>query len=267
MKEPVLILCDLHLGHKATRLRKIEHLREVIRGAGTVVFNGDTWQELAREFYRRSKAMLAELQALCAEERADCLFLPGNHDPGWEGPGYLELASGKIVITHGDTLLYAGSPWKREILAAGKRVEELWAAHPAAEYEIGDRIRLAREISRHLKARDFRSGTRLLPRIWDAAFPPKRALVMLESWLHHAEEGGKFCDRYFPAAEVLICGHFHFHGVWKVGRRVVINGGSFQNPDCARWVEFSGGWLREGLICETPRGCSRGPAKRVWRFP
>ena len=71
MKEPVRILSDLHLGHKISRIESVSALRPLIAGAGTIVFNGDTWQELALPFRERSEVMLDELKGLCAEEGAE----------------------------------------------------------------------------------------------------------------------------------------------------------------------------------------------------
>ena len=113
MNEPVRILSDLHLGHTVSRIEKTSALRPLIAGAGTVVFNGDVWQELAEPFKERSATMLAELRDICAEENAEAVFLPGNHDPGWPGCGWVELAGGRIIVTHGDALWFDGSPWKR----------------------------------------------------------------------------------------------------------------------------------------------------------
>ena len=121
MKEPVRILSDLHLGHKLSRIERVSALRPLISGAATVVFNGDTWQQLAAPFHKRSASMLEELKALCAEEGVEAVFLSGNHDPGWPGKGWVELADGRIVITHGDALFFGGSPWKREVLTARRR--------------------------------------------------------------------------------------------------------------------------------------------------
>ena len=67
MKGPVRILSDLHLGHKISRIADVDVLRPLVAGMGTVVFNGDTWQELALPFRDRSEAMLEELRALFAE--------------------------------------------------------------------------------------------------------------------------------------------------------------------------------------------------------
>ena len=87
MTYPIRILSDLHLGHRVSRIESSESLRPLIAGAGTVIFNGDTWQELARLFFERSAEMLKDLKRICAEEGAEPLFLPGNHDPGWPGTG------------------------------------------------------------------------------------------------------------------------------------------------------------------------------------
>lgn len=266
MREPVLVLSDLHLGHKVSRLTDPETLRPLLRGKGTVIFNGDTWQELATAFRPRSAALLEELRWICAEEDVDSVFLSGNHDPGFP-TGCVELAGGKIVVTHGDALLPAGSPWKREILCAKQRVAEILAENPQAETVLAERIAVARKIASELRSQEFRTGKKFWQRAWDAVVPPERALVMLESWFRHAEAGNGFCDRFFPRAEVLVIGHFHFHGVWRKGRRIIINGGSFMSPDRARWVEFSDGWLREGLIHEKKTGgCITLPPAHVWRF-
>ena len=266
MNEPIRILSDLHLGHKISRIENISALRPLIAGAGTVVFNGDTWQELAKPFRKRAAEMLDGLRNLCAEEGVEPVFLSGNHDPGWSGPGWLELAEGKIVIMHGDALLFDGSPWKREILVSGERVMELWNQHPRAHQDVEERLRVARKIARELCSVEHPTGRYLLLRAWDAMRPPQRAVKMLEAWITQASAGAKFCDAYFPNAEVLVIGHFHRHGSWMSRGRHVINTGSFTNPGRAHWVEWNDGWLSRGVIDETPESCQKGRTLDVWRW-
>ena len=266
MNEPVRVFSDLHLGHKISRINRISALRPLIAGAGTVIFNGDTWQELAKPFYERSSGMLDELRSICREEGADTVFLTGNHDPGWEGPGWIELAEGRIVITHGDALLFDGSPWKREILVCGRRVMELWNENPAATSNVDARLKVAREVARELCSVEHPTGRNILQRAWDAAIPPKRAVKMLEAWFTQASEGDKFCDRYFPKAEMLVIGHFHREGSWRRNGRQIINTGSFMAPARAHWVEWNDGWLSRGVIDETPESCRKGAVLDVWRL-
>lgn len=266
MRQPVRILSDLHLGHQASRIERVATLRPLLAGAATVVFNGDTWQELASTALLRSADMLDELQCLCEEVGCQPVFLPGNHDPGWPGKGWVELAGGRIIITHGDSLLDEGSPWKREILAGRQKVLELWAQHPQAGEDVSERLRLAREIARTLPAEEHPVGRRFWQRALDAAIPPLRALRILQAWWGQGASGAEFCKRYFPQAEVLIVGHFHRHGCWhKQGRRV-INTGSFVNPGRAHWVEWQDGWLRRGVIDESLNACGIGKELGAWRY-
>ncbi len=238
MRLPVRIFSDLHLGHKASRITEVESLRPLVEGAGTVLFNGDTWEELAAPWRERSAAMLADLRRICAEEGSDAVFLRGNHDPGWEGPAWIALAGGRIVITHGDALLRESSPWKREIISATDQVEAIWKSYPGAETDLEKRLAVAREIAlRHRSAR-YPSGRNLLSRITDAVLPPQRALRMLDAWIHFGRYGAEFCDTYFPDAEILVTGHFHRTALLSKDRKIIVNTGSFVTPAhslCAEW--------------------------------
>lgn len=266
MNEPVRILSDLHLGHKICRIEQISALRPLIHGAATIIFNGDTWQELARPFREKSAEMLEELKTLCAEEGATPIFLAGNHDPGWSRPGWIELANGKIVITHGDALLVDGSPWKREILLHGDRVDKIWKRHPLAGSDVRERLEVAREVAQELCSVEYPTGRKLFQRAWDAVVPPRRAFKMIQAWCTQGAAGRKFCDTYFPQAEILIIGHFHRHGCWEDGGLKVINTGSFMAPGRAHWVEWNDGFLSRGLIEETPDRCQKGAPLDVWRM-
>lgn len=234
----VRILSDLHLGHKLSRVVDVMALRPLIEGVDVVVFNGDTWQELAHAFRPLAEQQLAELRELCAEVGAEPVFLSGNHDPGWPGDGWLALAGGRIVVTHGDALLPDGSPWKREILSNPDRIKALWRAHSDASHDAGERILLAREIASEMRSVEHPSGRSFLRRAWDAVVPPQRALKMIDAWLRQGSEGARFCERYFPEAEFLVIGHFHRAGCWRRSGRVIINTGAFMSPGRACLVDW-----------------------------
>ena len=266
MNEPVRVISDLHLGHRVSRIENVGRLRPLIAGAGTLVFNGDTWQELAKELKEKSRGLLQELEKICREEGCQPVFLPGNHDPSWPGKGYLELAEGKIVITHGDALLRDGSPWKREILTGAAKVEGIWSQHPDAETDVDERHLVAREIATALPSVNHSKGRKIWQRAFDAVTPPQRGIEMLKAWTGQPARAVDFCDRYFPQAEFLLIGHFHWGGSWmKQGRRV-INTGSFLNPGRAYWAEFGEGCLSYGLVEEKPEGCRKGRVLGKWNL-
>lgn len=265
MKEPVRILSDLHLGHRVSRIASVESLRPLVAGAATVVFNGDTWQELAKLFRENSATMLEELRRLCAAEGAEPVFLSGNHDPGWPGAGWAQLAGGKILITHGDTLFAEGSPWSREALARRDQVAEILARHPAADRDPAERIAMAREMAGLLRAASYPKGRRLWQRALDAVRPPRRAYEMLRVWATQPAAAAAFAERYFPAAEVVIIGHFHRAGIWRRRGRLVINTGSYMNPGPALWVDYHAGWLSCGRVNESGPQYERGEVLGRWR--
>ncbi len=247
---PVRIFSDLHLGHKASRIDKVESLRPLFQGAGTVVFNGDTWEELAGVWRENSLAMLEDLKRILAEEGCEAIFLRGNHDPGFEGNAWLELADGRIAVTHGDAVLRDSSPWKHEIISGADTVEEIWRRFPDAEVNLESRLAVAKEIAVELSSGHHPEQRNLFSRIRDAAFPPKRAMEILKAWASQWNCGARFCRRYFPKAEILVIGHFHFSGVRKTGGKTVVNLGSFVVPGKAKWAEWDGKKFSVGDVLE-----------------
>jgi predicted phosphodiesterase len=89
---------------------------------------------------------------------------------------------------------------------------------------------------------------------------------MLEAWFTQGEAGARFCEIYFPKAEVLIMGHFHHQGCWEKNGRLVINTGSFLDPGRAHYVEWNDGWLTRAEIDESQDECRLGQKLGVWRF-
>jgi len=266
MKEPDRILSDLHLGHRVSRIMRVESLRPLIAGAGTVIFNGDTWQELARLFKEQSVAMLEELREICHQEGAEAVFLPGNHDPGWDGPGWAELALGRIIVVHGDALFAEGSPWSREAFSRGAEVKRLWDLHAEAWHDPAARIALARKIAIALKTKEYPKGKRLWSRILEAIRPPRRAWEMLRVWAIQGDVAAQFAERYFPKAEVVIIGHFHRTGIWNRRGKLILNLGAYLTPGAARWAEYSGGMLTCGKVDESGDPFQLGERLGVWRM-
>lgn len=262
MRQPVLILSDLHLGHKGSLVDDVSALRPLIEGSGTLLLNGDTWQELAREFRADGERLWTELQQMCAQMGIDVMALPGNHDPGNGDCGYVELASGKIVITHGDCVFAEGAPWSRMAIAKHKEWMALWTQRPTET--IDQRLALGRELARMLVAPSHGRSQNLFLRAWDALMPPGRALRMVLSWATMVSETRKFFHRYFPAAEVMICGHFHRAGIWDEKEGLVINTGSFMPPGAAYWCEWTAGNLRVGKIERQKNEWQRGEVMGIW---
>jgi UDP-2,3-diacylglucosamine pyrophosphatase LpxH len=267
MPQPVRIFSDLHLGHKASRIKKVQNLRPLFSGVGTAIFNGDTWEELVPEWQEKSAEMLQDLRELLEEEGCKAIFLPGNHDPSWSGSGYMNLENEKILITHGDALLRDGAPWKREVLSHQDVIDELWQKHPEAGHDLDERLKLARAMATRLPTQHNRDGSSFLSRAFDAAFPPTRAYKMISSWLQQAKLGEKFCRTYSPKAEILICGHFHRYGIRETNGITNVNTGSFVVPGPAGFVEWNHRILSFSRVYEGAGNYSSKQLQIVKKFP
>ncbi len=120
-----------------------------------------------------------------------------------------------------------------------------------AGHDIGARLEVAKEIARRLPTDRHPEARSFVSRVWDAVTPPRRALNILRGWFRQGEHGARFCERYFPHAEVLVIGHFHRSGVWKVRGKTVCNTGSFVVPGSACWAEWNGRSLSCGTVDES----------------
>ena len=112
--EPILILSDLHLGHRASRIKHPEQLAPILRGPGSVIFNGDTSEMRNPEDRLVGRKLAADLARICHQAGRKAFFVNGNHDPTVSSTNHLDLAHGAILVTHGDILFLDVAPWSRD---------------------------------------------------------------------------------------------------------------------------------------------------------
>ncbi|MES2706700.1 MAG: metallophosphoesterase [Verrucomicrobiota bacterium] len=245
LREPLRVISDLHLGHDISTVRTVESLRGLVAGAGTMIFNGDTSQERGTMFRDKADRMLAELHQLCAEEKADTVFLKGNHDPAVDGPDLLDLASGRVTVMHGDILLPLISPWSLHVRKFRPVLEKIHAEYDAeARRRLDVRIEIVRRCRDALppsftrqRGHTLKERARLFLReIW----PPRRPWEVLKVWTRLAGTASGFMEEFRPEAEVLIFGHTHRPHVWRRRGRLLVNTGAFVTFARPLMVEIAG---------------------------
>lgn len=264
MRKPVLILSDLHLGHDGSVLTDVAMLEPLLQGAATLVLNGDTWQELTPQFRERAMTLRSQLEAVCAQRGIDVIMMPGNHDPGCQGPRYVELAGGRVVVMHGDGVFIEGAPWNRMALRHHRLLWQLIRSHRLDT--IDHRMELVNRVAYLLVTPHHNRSKRLWTKVVDAIYPPQRAIYMLIAWWTMVRETARMAHDYFPRAEVVIFGHFHRAGSWTVGDRVILNSGSFMPPGKAMWAWWDGRQLGWGECEWRGETFSRGATLESWRW-
>lgn len=233
------ILSDLHLFDARTLVRELAQLDPLLSGVETLVLNGDTC-EMRRGV---TAANLEAMQAYFRSRVPHVVFVTGNHDPGISDTHELMLADHRIWVIHGDVFFDDLTPWARQRAELVRRVAEVLAETPGADYANLDvRIRVAREVARRetdFPDRTTRSWSAHLAWTWQTFFPPRQPLAMLRSWRELPRRAATLAAAQRPTAQVVVTGHVHFPGVWRLGP-AVINTGSFFSPLGGNLVDVGG---------------------------
>lgn len=255
LPEPIRILSDLHLGYQGGTITDIEALRPILEGAGTIVFNGDTLEERKIAFQERSNALFTDLQSLCQDLGAKTVFLSGNHDPSFPPHRHLDLADGRVFVSHGDVLYKNLSPWSHFAQHAADAADRIRTDYTAEELEtletqleITNRTALEMEIPFVPALRGF---TGFLKKWCIECWPPTRPFIILDTWRTAAARAHRFREKHRPNARVFLVGHTHLPFCSQRRGNWAINTGAFVSPAYARSVDLVGNDLSVRRIHRT----------------
>jgi hypothetical protein len=73
--DPILILSDLHLGHRGSRIDDVSRLEALIQPFRTVIFNGDTSEVWYAADRPRGRKLTADLARLCHHVGCKAIFV------------------------------------------------------------------------------------------------------------------------------------------------------------------------------------------------
>lgn len=229
--EPILILSDLHLGHRASVIKNPEQLTELLRGPGSVVFNGDTAEMRTPEDRTVGRKLAADLARVCHHAGRKAFFVNGNHDPTVSGTDHLDLLGGSVLVTHGDILFLGVAPWSHDAHHYLKKHRQILdRLGPDAYSDFEKRLLATRRTSIELQmierplTRGRLPGFRHFVRqLW----PPWRPLMIAKAWYELPYLAVDLARAFRPNSTYTIVGHTHYPGVWKLKHRIVINTGGF----------------------------------------
>lgn len=257
------IFSDLHFRDPRSAMQDLDRLAPLLGDADRIVFNGDSIDTHVPAQARH----LGELRAFAGRSGRETTWLSGNHDPDISDQAELLLLDERLWITHGDVFFDTIAPWSHH--AAELRRRFAAAVAPLAETErhrVETRLRLHRQIVHALPEPDalWQDGpTGSLRRFAHIVFPPRRPFEMLRAWAGTPRRVAALAHAQRPRARVVVLGHTHYPGVWRVpverGRPplVVVNTGSFTRPFGGAFVEIEGERLRVRRIRRNADGAFR----------
>jgi predicted phosphodiesterase len=247
-----IILSDTHLGRPRDTAGTPEELRPLWSGANRLIINGDVAELTDPRYRARAARMVCRLQDLCDADGVELIMLSGNHDPLLTDVRELDLAGGRVHLTHGDVLHPSISPWtthadelaywnRRALSMLGRRTRQKSSARLAAAQFAAARVAAAEgaatgeaadvlDDGRSRRARTVARGRALALALWSWQTTPRRAAAYL---LEHR-----------PQARFFVFGHLHRAGVWEFDGRVLINTGAYGAPVRPRAVVLEDGEVR-----------------------
>lgn len=237
MAEQVIrIFSDLHFGDRSSRIARPQALEPLAEGASAWIINGDTVDTRRGPSAAYTTEIRAQMDDFLRALGFPVTQLTGNHDPDISGLHRLELAEGRVFLTHGDILYPEIVPWGldaeqiRDLIEAEFLARGPQAPPPSLDEELVIFRRVAARIpQRHQSER--RRGLYLLRLARDLMSPPWRCLRIFEAWRSLPRRAWELVDRHRLNAQIVLAGHSHWSGIWsRPGGPAVVNTGAFCRP-------------------------------------
>lgn len=223
---PTLIVSDLHLGRGPCTVAALE---PIVSQASVFVVNGDVAELHLPGSDERARAELEHLRQMCLRAGTALRCLEGNHDLGVSQERHALLAEGRVLVTHGDAFDPCVAPWSPWAGDARAAVERVLATFPEAERASSRAIFAAAraaaecEWSDPIRARKHAGA-------WGLLLRPHAILMILRYWQRYPRLAAAFAAGCAPASQVVVCGHSHRPGIWRIDGRTVLNTGHFEFP-------------------------------------
>ena len=221
----ILILSDLHLGDRKSRTPTAATVRPVWQGVDRLVLNGDTAELHDPACIDTAEAQATELVEACAADGVEVCAIAGNHDPFISRLARLSLRDDRILVTHGHTI----HRMEPRPLVEGQVLEPGDETSMADEHRL-DPADIDRVLSRSRRLRpppeELETPRNFIGSIGYAVSRPMVLWKILRYWRNFPQWSCRFAEHVQPAAKIVIVGHSHRPGIWRVGTRIVINTGS-----------------------------------------
>jgi predicted phosphodiesterase len=229
------VFSDLHFGDHASSVGQLSQLRPLLENVPHLVLNGDTLDTRAGPNPGHTAECQAAVTDFFPRHTPTVSFLSGNHDANFSNLHHLDLAGGKVFVTHGDIFFDDIVPWSHDARLIAHRISEELKSVPAAHHhDLDRRFEIFRRVAGAIPQRHQSERNRLkfaLHYVADTVWPPTRILRIMHAWREGPRKAAELTRRHRPTANFVLCGHTHRPGIWPDHEGVtVINTGSFCPP-------------------------------------
>jgi predicted phosphodiesterase len=210
-------------------------LAPLFEDTGRVVINGDSMDTRTSVDPERTRRDREDTLAFFKGTGVPVTLVTGNHDPDISDTHSLDLADGRVFLTHGDVLFADIVPWGRDRKEIFEMLQSEFSRFPEGYAPTMDeRLKVYRKVAaaipqRHQSERNLLKYAFQFAR--DTVWPPGRVFKILKAWRDVPKLASDFALKHRPNARFVLFGHTHRPGIWHMeGGPTVINTGSFTPP-------------------------------------
>ncbi|MGB0768364.1 MAG: metallophosphoesterase family protein [Phycisphaeraceae bacterium] len=243
MNRQTLVISDTHLGRpgKATA----EMLQPLWQGVDELIINGDAAEVQIPWLRSAAVRELDRLEALTQREGVKLTLISGNHDAYLTDRRCLRIGDGRALVMHGDALHEAVAPWTPCAPAMRRLTRRAYEdTDPADHDDLQTRLAIAQHVGHSEFLEEYVLSNRGESGLLRALLRPWEIPAVLWYWRREPQLAKRFLDTYAPESRVLILGHSHRAGVWRLGDYTIINTGAFVFPGRPWCAVFDGPTLR-----------------------
>ncbi len=242
--ETIRILSDLHFGDHASRIKCLAQISPLFDSVAHLVLNGDTLDTRPGPLPRHTAECRAIVADFFPRSVPQTSFLTGNHDPDLSPLHHLDLANGKVFVTHGDIFHDDIVPWSNDAALIRQRLTVERRAYTAdVPSDLAQHFALVRRVAASIPQQHQSERNRLKYTarfLADTVWPPSRIARIIETWRNTPALAAGFLRQHRPRARFIISGHTHRRGIWPQPDGVtVINTGAFCPPGGSYAVDVS----------------------------
>src|SRR5262249_54093066 len=144
-------------------------------------------------------------------------YITGNHDADISRRHSLDLAGGKIFLTHGDIVFDTIVPWSRDARRIGRGIGEKLRGGPSG-ISLEEQLAIWRHVAASIPQRHQAEPRGLrysLSYIADTIWPPWRVLRIIRCWQLEPKRLVALARQHRPKARIVVSGHLHRPSIWQ----------------------------------------------------
>jgi predicted phosphodiesterase len=242
----ILVLSDLHLCNRLSTIEDVAELRPLWLEFNELILNGDTEESYSKKYSMQSQRATRALIQSAENDSVKVHLLNGNHDPVISDQHAYFSHDEKVLIMHGHAIFPDIAPWTWYASKIKAHRDQLLQTSGDSFDAQLESTRIASD--RSAKSREAKNRPGLIEMPYKAAWSVAK---ILQTWWRCPSLTEQWLSKYAPKTKIVVVGHTHRAGIWKINNRIIINTGCFAFPSHPRGVVIEGNTLQVFRIRKT----------------